>query len=328
MNQKLTVPVLLLAFNRPELTQQVFDTIRSVRPTKLYVAVDAPRVGRADDVENNNKVKEIVQQVDWPCETHYLFQEKNLGCSLSGYTAWNWIFETEDRMIFIEDDGIGSESAFYFVQEMLERYKDDNRVAYVGAVNHKLQYGDKSYFFSRYPDSTYFMGTWKRTHQLYEFDLESYKDVKRLKTFKASFWGLPEWMLQNRNFKAYIKSVKDQKRKNSYDIQMLYMSYKYNMYNIYPNVNMVSNIGTEAGTNSQNAPNSWYCQEYGNRARYELESISYCDDVAVDKDFEKKHFKKRMCQNRSPWRFWLKSFLLMYFGEFYKKQIKPHRKNR
>lgn len=59
-NKPLTTPVLLLAFNRPELTKQVFEQIRKVRPTKLYVAVDAPRDGRSDDVQNCNKVKEIV----------------------------------------------------------------------------------------------------------------------------------------------------------------------------------------------------------------------------------------------------------------------------
>ena len=84
----LYTPVLLLCFNRPEQTRQVFETIRSVKPQKLYVAVDAPREGRADDVENSKKVKEIVTNVDWECETHYLFQEKNLGCSKSGVTAW------------------------------------------------------------------------------------------------------------------------------------------------------------------------------------------------------------------------------------------------
>ena len=78
MKTELTTPVLLLAFNRPEQTKQVFETIRSVRPKKLYVALDAPREGRLDDIENNNKVKAIVENVDWPCETHYLYQKKNV----------------------------------------------------------------------------------------------------------------------------------------------------------------------------------------------------------------------------------------------------------
>lgn len=328
MKKKITTPVLLLAFNRPELTRQVFDTIRKAKPTKLYVAVDAPREGREDDVENNNKVKAIVKNVDWPCETHYLFQEKNLGCSLSGYTAWNWIFEKEDRMIFIEDDGVASQSAFYFIQDMLDKYEDDRRVAYVGAVNHKLQYGDASYFFSRYPDSTYFMGTWKRTHELYEYEIESYRQTKGLKSFKDAFWGFREWIILNQAFDGYLASIRQGKRINTYDLQMLYMCYKYNLYNIYPNINMVSNIGTESGANSLNKADSQYCLEYGNRERFEMEEIKYCDELYVDPEFEICHFNKRMLQNLSWVNIWTKAFFLRHFGPFYSKYIKSHRTDR
>ena len=116
----LHTPVLLLAFNRPEKTKQVFEAIREAAPQKLYVAVDGPRVGRDDDIVKSNEIKALVKQVDWDCETHYLFHEKNLGCSLSGYCAWKWVFENEDKFIFVEDDGLGGKSAFFFIQEMLE----------------------------------------------------------------------------------------------------------------------------------------------------------------------------------------------------------------
>lgn len=325
---KLTTPVLLLAFNRPEQTRRVFDVIKSIQPQKLYVAVDAPREGRPDDVEKSNAVKKIVQDVDWPCETHYLFQEKNLGCSLSGVTAWNWIFQTEDRMIFIEDDGLATKSAFFFIQEMLERYKDDKKVAYVGAVNHKLQFGDKSYFFSRYPDSTYFMGTWKRVQDLYDYDLTTYKDARGTESFKKAFWGRVEWLVLNQRFRGYIRSVKKHRRNNTYDVQMLYLAYRYNMYSIYPNINMISNIGTESGANSKNAADSAYVKEFGNRERFEMEELTYCDDITIDINFERKHFKKRMLQNH-PWlKVYLKGLFLQYFGGFYAKYIKPLRWDR
>lgn len=328
MRKELTTPVLLLAFNRPELTRQVFETIRSVRPTKLYVAVDAPRDGRQDDVENNNKVKAIVENVDWPCETHYLYQKKNLGCSLSGYTAWNWLFKTEDRMIFIEDDGVGTKSAFYFVQDMLERYKDDNRIAYVGAVNHKHSFGDASYFFSRYPDSTYFMGTWKRTHDLYEYEMESYHQVRKLDSYKNTFWGFKESLILNQRFKAYLSSIRHGNRMNTYDVQMLYLCYKHNMYNIYPNINMISNIGTECGANSSNSADSAYVKEFGNRERFEMNEIEYLENFVVNIDFEKQHFNKRMLQNRPIQRVWFKSFFLQHFGNLYEKYVKPLRRDR
>lgn len=324
-HKDLFTPVLLLAFNRPEHTKQAFDMIRGVRPQKLYVAVDAPRENHPEDQELCAKVKRIVQNVDWPCQVHYLFQEKNQGCSRSGYLAWDWLFQTEDRMIFIEDDCLASQSAFFFVQDMLERYKDDSRVAYVGAVNHKLQFGDKSYFFSRYPDSTYFMGTWKRVHCLLEYRMESFYETRHRDSYLKSYWGRTERWIQERKFQYYISRLDSEFPSNSYDIQMLFLSYKYNMYSIYPNINMVSDNGVESGANSSNKSDSPFVREYGHRQRYEMDEIRYCDDIVIDDAFERKHFRKRALLNQPAWKVWMKFFFLQYAGDFYDRYLKPIR---
>ena len=323
--RRLKTPVLLLAFNRPDLTAKVFGKIREVQPDKLYVAVDAPRDGRPDDVENSNAVKKIVENVDWSCETHYLYQEKNLGCSRSGVTAWNWIFQTEDRMIFVEDDGLGCPDAFFFIEEMLEKYKDDNRVAYVGSVNYGPKYGEASYFFSRYPAATYLMGTWKRVQNLYEYDLESYESEKKKKSFRDTFHTNAEWRVLNQLFKGYKRSVRKNRRLNTYDIQMLYLSYKYNMVSIYPNNNLCSNIGLLQGANNSVSEDSNFYKEYANRKIVPLDHFKFAAEVNVDENFEKEFFRKRILYLK-PWYAVVgKSLFLEYFDGFYRKWLKPIR---
>lgn len=328
-DKEFNTPILLLAFNRPEKTQAVFEMIRKVKPTKLYVAVDAPREGRNDDVEKSKKVKEIVQNVDWPCETHYLFQEKNLGCSLSGVTAWDWIFKTEDRMLFIEDDGLATISAFYFVQELLERYKDDKRIAYIGAVNYGPKFGDKSYFFSRIPGSTYFMGTWKRVHELYDYNLEGYEISHKKSIYKRSFSSIKERLFREQIFKSYIKSVKNNRRMNTYDVQMLYLAHSQNMYSINPNINLVTNIGFDVdASNFSGNKDSAFWREYGARPSYELDYIEHPNDVIINTEFEKKFFRKRALFEK-PWVIaWGKAWFLNHFGNFYKQWIRPIRRGR
>lgn len=293
MPLEISTPVLLLAFNRPDKTKQVFDSIRQVQPRKLYVALDGPREGRQDDIENRTLVKAIVENVDWPCETHYLIHEKNLGCSLSGYTAWKWVFDKEDRIIFIEDDGLGNESAFYFVQEMLEKYAHDERIAYVGGVNYGPTYGDASYFFSRLPSATYFMGTWKRVFQKYEYEIETFSKTRYKWGFIKNFNSLGEYIIENKGFVDYLESIKRGNRLNTYDCQMIYLSYKYGMYSIYPNINMVSNIGLDGGANNHISKDDDFYKEYANRRRLELIDIVCPSDVIVDLSFEKDFYKKR-----------------------------------
>lgn len=283
----LYTPVLLLCFNRPEHTRRVFESIRSVKPKKLYIAVDAPREGRKDDIEKCNQVKTIVRNVDWECEVHYLFQEKNLGCSKSGVTAWKWVMARENRMIFIEDDGLGTLDAFLFIQEMLEKYKDDNRIAYVGAVNYGPKYGDASYFFSREPSATYFMGTWKRVIDLYDYELDSWRKEISPSIIKKNSLTHKEYFIRKRIFDKYVSSIKSGKRDNTYDVQMTYLCYVHNMWSVYPNVNMVSNIGLDGGANNACNVNSTFYKEYANRATQPLRQLTHPIEVSVNEDFEK-----------------------------------------
>ena len=314
----LHTPVLLLAFNRPEKTKQVFEAIREAAPQKLYVAVDGPRVGRDDDIVKSNEIKALVKQVDWDCETHYLFHEKNLGCSLSGYCAWKWVFENEDKFIFVEDDGLGGKSAFFFIQEMLEKYERDDGIAYVGAVNYGPKFGDSSYFFSRLPAATYFMGTWKRVFEKYEYEMESFPSTVFKKDFRKKFLSISEYICVCNNLDLYYRSTRSGKRLNTYDQQMIYLSYKYNMYSIYTNINLVSNIGLDDGANNHTDINDPFYKEYGNRKRFELQDIKHVEDIRVEKKFEKRFFRKRYLYDRN-----VLKVTLVTFASILKRKVFP-----
>ena len=321
-NEQLTTPVLFMVFNRPLQTQRVFESIRKVRPAKLYIAVDGPRDGCQNDIEKREAVLKIIKNVDWECEKHYLIHDKNLGCSKSGPTAWNWVFETEDRVIFVEDDGLGNESAFFFVQDMLEKYKDDERVGYVGAVN----YGQKSYFFTMFPAATYFMGFWKRTQNLYDYELETYEEAIKDGSLRNGYRTSIEWLLGNRLFKNYKRSIRKGCRYNTYDVQISFLVRRFKKCTIYPNINMVSNIGLEGGANNQVNINSKFYKEYGNRKTFQMDSITYCDDVYIDNDFDMSFFNYRCLHNNNWIKVYLKSVLYDHFGGLYRKYIRPIRR--
>ena len=42
-------PVLLLVFNRPDLAERVLNKIKEVRPAKLFIAADGPRVEKTGE---------------------------------------------------------------------------------------------------------------------------------------------------------------------------------------------------------------------------------------------------------------------------------------
>jgi hypothetical protein len=247
-------------------------------------------------------VKAIVNNVDWHCETHYLFHEHNQGCSLAGKKAWDWLFSQEEEMIFIEDDGVVTDSFFLYCQELLEKYRHDERIAYIGGVNFGPQYGDASYFFTRYSVSTYGMATWKRVYDLYEYELESYPQTRNTKEFRSQFFSRYERITFLRMFDEYYNSVKRGDHMNTYDTQMNYLVCKYHKWCIYPNLNQVTNIGFDwGGTNTAVDPNSEYAKAHV-RPRFELNEIIHPGEVRIDYNLERVLFRVRLLAGMPEWK--------------------------
>ena len=75
------VSVLLIFFTRHEMFKRVFDQVKKARPSEIFLYQDGPREECPDDIENIGKCREIVEDIDWECNVHKLYQEKNMGVS-------------------------------------------------------------------------------------------------------------------------------------------------------------------------------------------------------------------------------------------------------
>lgn len=88
-------PILLLIFNRPDTTEEVFAAIREANPERLYVASDGPRADPEGEAERCARARRIATDVDWPCELQTLFRDENLGCRRAVTGAVTWFFEND-----------------------------------------------------------------------------------------------------------------------------------------------------------------------------------------------------------------------------------------
>ena len=116
----ISTPILFLIFNRPDTTKKVFDIIRQVKPSKLFVASYGPREGNSNDERLCKQARNITEQVDWECDVKYLYRDKNLGCRVAISSGIDWFFEYVDEGIILEDDCLPSKSFFWVCQELLE----------------------------------------------------------------------------------------------------------------------------------------------------------------------------------------------------------------
>jgi len=149
---ELKTPVAFIIFNRPDTTEKVFREIARARPPKLLVVGDGPRTNREGEAEKVEAARAIIKRVDWPCEVLTNYSDANLGCKVRVSSGLDWVFEQVPEAIILEDDCLPEPSFFRFCQEMLERYRHDQRVGMISGDNFQFgrKHGQESYYFSKY----------------------------------------------------------------------------------------------------------------------------------------------------------------------------------
>lgn len=244
----LSTPVLLLIFNRPDTTQQVFNEIRKAEPKELFVAADGPRKDNPTDERLCQEARNIISQVDWECNVHTLFREENLGCKVAVSSAIDWFFSEVEEGIILEDDCVPDQSFFPFCQELLEYYRDDERIMMIAGTNFLFNRVDieESYFFSRYYP-IWGWATWRRAWSLYDINMREWPKFSMKKYIYKIYSNKKISILLENMFKETYKG-----NINTWDIQWLFTCIVNNGLSICPKYNLISNVGI-LGEHSQNA---------------------------------------------------------------------------
>lgn len=233
----LNTAVLFLIFNRLDTTKRVFEAIRQAKPSKLYIAADGARNNKEGESEKVKAVRDfIINNIDWQCEIKTLFREKNLGCKYAVSSAITWFFENESMGIILEDDCLPVQSYFWYCQELLERYKEDERIWHLGGTNFQngIRRGEADYYYSKY-NHVWGWASWSSRWKFYDVKLNNIKNTEFLNsTFKNT--------IVQQYWQDLFKTVKDDKI-DTWDYQWVFTVWANNGLAIIPNVNMISNIG-------------------------------------------------------------------------------------
>lgn len=297
MNEKINAPILLIAFNRPDTTQVVFNKIRELQPRKLYVAIDGPRTSKVNEATLCKNVEEITKNVDWECDAHYLIREKNLGCKHAVSGAISWVFEKEESVIILEDDIVPSLSFFTFAEEMLIKYATDDRIVMISGNNYTpLQVNDADYLFSKY-GHIWGWATWKRAWAKFDVNVPDIHEAINSNLSGLNFTSSNE----KRFYLNYFKSM--QKRViagsiNAWGPQYTFYRFNNNLLSIVPKVNLCSNIGVESSREEastiQNSNSNYYPADNNFIVK------KHPDHVFLNVEYDRLHFKNHINNRKSP----------------------------
>ena len=238
MNNQFDTPILFLIFNRPEITKEVFNQIRLIKPKKLFIAADGPRKNNPYDADKCKETREIIQQVNWDCEIKTLFRDENLGCGVAVSSGITWFFEHVENGIILEDDCFPSLSFFKFCEELLLKFKDSNEIMLIGGNNFQngIKRGPGSYYFSRLPH-IWGWATWRRAWQYNRFNINDLGDSSQ-----ALLEGIFSEKRVINNYNRVFQRIKANKI-DTWDYQWVFSIWIRNGIAITPNLNLVSNLG-------------------------------------------------------------------------------------
>ena len=236
----LKVPVLLIIFNRPEITMRTFAQIRKAKPRQLFVAADGPRPGHPDDRERCRAAREVINEVDWDCELKTLFRDQNRGCGYGPAEAITWFFEHVEHGIILEDDCMPSESFFPYCAELLQKYSDDEKIWVISGTNPlKRWYTKRSSYIITKMGGTWGWATWRRAWKHFDYEAKKWFTKEGREKVSHSLGKQQYVEVFAKEFDHYFETV----REDVWDYQWLFARYYHGALSIVPSVNLISNIG-------------------------------------------------------------------------------------
>jgi len=232
-------PIAYIVFNRPRHTRETFAAIRDQKPSKLFLIADGPRSGHPTDAQRCLEVRNIVAQVDWPCEVYRNFADQNLGCKRRVSSGLDWVFEQVESAIILEDDCLPHPDFFRYCQDLLERYSDDKRVWVVTGNNFQggRRRGQASYYFSKF-NHCWGWATWRRAWRHYRVDMPFWTDWQTSTDWLRKLPDQVERKVFGDLFDRVFRGEID-----TWDYQWTACVWYHNGLTATPNTNLVTNIG-------------------------------------------------------------------------------------
>jgi len=280
--EQLNTPVLLIIFNRPEKVRRLIESLASVKPRKIYIVADGPRISVESDKEKCNEAREVAVNIPWDCEIHTKFFDENLrsrhkAVDYTVVAGLDWFFSENEFGIVLEDDCIPNITFYKFCEELLKKYKDNTKIMHISGNNFQngIQRGAASYYFSFYTHS-WGWATWKRAwnqfHPAVE-DMGNYDAEKRVELLTLSKAAKKFWM------KSY-------RTKRHWDSLWQYTVWHENGLSILPNQNLVSNIGFD-----EEATNTRHDTHFSNMSTSSLEKIIHPATINANESADEYTFK-------------------------------------
>jgi len=257
--------------------------IQKAQPTRLYLIADGPRPNHPEDVTKTKSARKVVEKIKWKCEVTRIYSAENMGCGQRLPSGLNVAFEREEQLVILEDDCLPDISFFRYCDELLERYKDEERVMMVSGRNglKKWKEGKQSYHFSRFTP-IWGWATWKRAWRYFDPEMKAWGDSNLREQIRVAMGNDNEYNYREDNYtKVYQKRIK-----TVWSYQWEATLLINNGLSVVSAVNLIENIGF--GPDSTHTGLVVF-ENYLMKAQSLEFPIKFQDKIEPDEEFDKKN---------------------------------------
>jgi hypothetical protein len=232
----------------------------------VYIAVDGP-TGQ-EDLEAAAEIFRVIGESDLNI-VEVKKNETNIG-TYNVAKAIDWVLESNEALIIIEEDVLVSKDFIYFAEAMLKKYEFDFRIGSISAMNsvprRSVSHPDLPYRFSCY---FYAWGwaTWKSRW-------DGMIPICDWKIDQLTFPRTAKSLLIKNKWKARFRDVEQGKAPGLWDYHWIYTCWTKRWLTVIPNVNLSINIGFDSLATHTKIQPDWAPSNLGllNKIQLQLES--------------------------------------------------------
>lgn len=281
---ELETPVAMMIYNRADRTARVFKRIMDAEPPVLLVVADGPVEDNGDDRERCRKTRSVTESVDWDCTVYQNYADTNMGIKDRFQSGLDWVFDTVDEAIILEDDCLPNRSFFRFLEEMLEEYREDKRIIDVSGSNHLETWKAdiQDYHFTRY-GGIWGWGTWADRWELCRHDMKGWEDAEVKEIVKSYHDSQRQQVYLN-----HLLDMASSGKINTWDYQWGFTRAANWSLTVTPSKNLVSNIGFGEGATNTTTENS----DLASIPTHELDfPLNRRELVGPDSEYDQRYFE-------------------------------------
>lgn len=257
-------PIIIFAFNRLDVLKNTIASLAAndeAGDSDLFVFVDGARPDKEGEVEKVKAVQEYVKAINGFKSVSHRFSNSNKGLAASIISGTTEIISKYGKVIVVEDDLYLSQSFLRYMNEMLNKFEEDERVMQVSGYGSRLTrpcgYTWDVYLNERAHSWTW--GTWKDRWDTVDWEVKDFPQLKANRKLQRAFCK------RGSDLYAMLKGYMEGKN-NSWYIRFNYSMYKQHRYSVCPVRSLVRNDGFTAEATHCNTYNRYKIdfEEYHN----------------------------------------------------------------